>query len=550
MYQAYKLFRSLNIRFRNLFTLSTDPIEVNFCLMSRASFEESYREFFGLYTDRIRSLHVSNRLIINSIISFIPNPSLFTRLETLYLNNMNIKDSHELFDYLSLLPQLSTLIISSINKCYDKNLIYNSIFRLSSLKYCKISINDTDDTPHGLLMTESDILSPIEHLVIDSCIYLQELARLLSHVPHLRRLSIKCVISTFSFYRETLRLTLHDLTHVSLKLKYINFDEFEPFFKLFFTNLRVLHLSTHMDRQFANAQRWEHLIITHMPNLRIFDLQHTILLSGPVQCRQLMEPFTGLFWIERKWFFTHTHYCSEYPNEALFYSIQPYRRKEYTLTGVESQCSSSENRFDSVRHIHIDHELAIANHSINIPNATELTFGKDLDISHDFIAKISTNIIPLFGITKITITDYICFTNVAKMLLFTPNCKYLTLPCLSFNEQASFSNESFDNVQEFACKNIIQCVNIQSCTLDDVQLLLKFFRRLEYLTISVTQEELQSILKCLVTGNENNRYLHSVCIRSTSDIWDEKLINIIKEVRQEDEVSINMISYCNSYLWW
>ncbi|CAF1387585.1 unnamed protein product, partial [Adineta ricciae] len=144
--------------------LSTHPIEVNFCLMSRASFEESYREFFGLYTDRIRSLHVFNRLIINSIISFIPNPSLFTRLETLYLNNVNIKDSHELFDYLSLLPQLSTLIISSINKCYDKNLIYNSIFRLSSLKYCKISINDTDDTPHGLLITGSDILSPIEHL--------------------------------------------------------------------------------------------------------------------------------------------------------------------------------------------------------------------------------------------------------------------------------------------------------------------------------------------------------------------------------------------------
>ncbi|UJR17676.1 hypothetical protein I4U23_004573 [Adineta vaga] len=554
IYQAYRNFYDLNIRFHNLLTLSNYPIEVNLFNISKLSFEEHYQEFFQFNSHRIRSLYISNGFIIHLIISLAENQLLFRRLQTLYLNNIDLTNSKDLFNYLFLLPNLSALTFSSNNNCYDKNMIFEQIFRLSSLKYFKISLNQQHDTTSDLLTITNEYSSPIEHLIIDSNINLEEFLLLLAYVPRLRRLSIKCLISTSKLYSEISSIILNHLTHVSIKLKYIRFDVFEPLMKILFQNLQFLCISTYMDNEYINAQKWERLITNHMTHLRIFDLQHETSSINSLHCEHLMNQFSTLFWTERKWFFTHEHNYSGRSNQGLFYSIEPYRRKDYILNNIANQCNysyHSKNNLDAVRHIHIEHRFAIDNHSVNIPHANEVTFGKNVYISREVIANLNNSIIPLSRLTKITIdSDYISLYNIINVLCLTPNCRKLTLTSLSYDERELVSIQYNENFQNLSQKNTMKDVTVKSCTFEEIQLVVNLFRQLEHLTINVSQKDFQSIVKYLLNTNENIRYLHSLYIRSTNDIWIEKLMNIIKEIRQDDEVFINIINCFDCYLWW
>jgi tRNA A22 N-methylase len=73
---------------------------------------------------------------------------------------------------------------------------------------------------------------------------------------------------------------------------------------------------------------------------------------------------------------------------------------------------------------------------------------------------------------------------------------------------------------------------------------------LQHLTINVLQEEFQSIVKYLLMNNKHTRHLRSLYIQNTGDIWTEKLLNAISEVRQQDEVSVEADGYYKCYLWW
>ncbi|CAF0746829.1 unnamed protein product [Adineta steineri] len=83
--------------------------------------------------------------------------------------------------------------------------------------------------------------SSIKHLILYSYVNLKDCFPLLSYVPNVRRLSIKCLISS-SNYIETCSINLSNLTHISI--------QFEEFIWILFKNLRVLHLSTNMDDKY------------------------------------------------------------------------------------------------------------------------------------------------------------------------------------------------------------------------------------------------------------------------------------------------------------
>ncbi|CAF3980194.1 unnamed protein product, partial [Adineta steineri] len=191
-YHAYEIFSNLNIRFRNLFTLSNFPIEINLSNISKSSFQQHYGQFFKYNNHRIHSLYISNPFIINLIFSSIKNDILFTQLKILYLKNIDSDDCNDLFNYLVSLPQLSTLIIDSFKNDCDRIIMYDKLFRLPALKYCKLSLGDGSAMTDGRLHIAYNNFSPIEHLIIDYNIHFNELFHILSYVPHLRRLSIKC----------------------------------------------------------------------------------------------------------------------------------------------------------------------------------------------------------------------------------------------------------------------------------------------------------------------------------------------------------------------
>jgi hypothetical protein len=154
------------------------------------------------------------------------------------------------------------------------------------------------------------------------------LTAFLSYIPKLRRLSIKL---THNYYQQVTPVSstvLNYLTHVSLILENLKFDEFEPFIKQYFGQIKVLQISSNSYYTYLDADRWEKLILSHMPYLRIFDIQHTYKISyghkHETMFQHFFEKFTSSFWSERKWFFAYD-YNSEKSFVGLFYSIEPYR---------------------------------------------------------------------------------------------------------------------------------------------------------------------------------------------------------------------------------
>ena len=85
------------------------------------------------------------------------------------------------------LTNLHSLIIIPCDTIDDQLKFYQSIFRLSVLKYCKLSFQSAQNfLPISISTNE---LSSIEHLIIDHYSNIDEFTAVLSYLPHLHRLS-------------------------------------------------------------------------------------------------------------------------------------------------------------------------------------------------------------------------------------------------------------------------------------------------------------------------------------------------------------------------
>jgi hypothetical protein len=185
----------------------------------------------------------------------------------------------------------------------------------------------------GLLPLATNEYSPIEHLVINNPETLNQLDVLLSYVPRLRRLSLHPVdkywMTRTNIYSSS-RVLKH-LTDVYLDLSDIKFDQFEQFIRnIFPATVQVLSISIigNLERKYLHGNIWEHLILSHMPNLRIFGIRHDFYVSNVLDRlthEDQMSQFKSRFWVERQWFFELLYHKSAYGNHAIFYSINPYR---------------------------------------------------------------------------------------------------------------------------------------------------------------------------------------------------------------------------------
>ena len=98
-------------------------------------------------------------------------------------------------------------------------------------------------------------------------------------------------------------IALNHLTHLFFKLRRISFNDFELLIKNFFRTIQVLHLSGEGEEEYVNANRWEGLISSSMPFLRVFDID--------IQTRvkqsfiKQFDEFKSPFWLDRQWSFVH-----------------------------------------------------------------------------------------------------------------------------------------------------------------------------------------------------------------------------------------------------
>ncbi|CAF1689232.1 unnamed protein product, partial [Adineta ricciae] len=176
------------------------------------------------------------------------------------------------------LPVLSSLTIVSINHLTGKSNIHAKLLRLPNLKYCEICI-ETLQCPKSLVAA-----THIEHFVINHEISIDELFILLPCVPQIRRLSLGNLKESRTNLIGKCSINLPHLMSVSLKSnvhRNISFDEFEALATNCFHQADVLNVEVQFigfgldDREFINATRWQRLITSSMPNLRVFDFRYS-----------------------------------------------------------------------------------------------------------------------------------------------------------------------------------------------------------------------------------------------------------------------------------
>jgi hypothetical protein len=280
---------------------------------------------------RIKSFRLSNPFATEMMILISPIMANLSRLETLIIDNIESYYIEGIVNSLFSLPVLSSLTIRSIDHIKNQNDIYQKIFHLPVLKYCQVSL-ETLRNRHPLAVAMNKF-SPIEHLIINNKVSLGQINSLLSYVPQLRRISFGNLDERKNSQLHMGSIALKYLTHVSLKLHSVAFNDFELLVRDICHQVQVLHIAVYDDYhraiEYLTANRWERLISTHMPNLCIFDFHYDCYISDDSNDRQRYEAsvlkFNSLFWIKRQWFFQHQFYRRRRYHRAIFYSTNPYR---------------------------------------------------------------------------------------------------------------------------------------------------------------------------------------------------------------------------------
>jgi hypothetical protein len=326
-FHVYEAFFNLNIRFHRLITNSNLPIKINLSSISKSTFNRYNEDIIETNMHRINLLRLSGVFMYDFALSIISKLSMFDRIETLILDNIESKYLENLFNQLLFLPLLSSLVINSVDIIKDKSTIYRQIVRLPALKYCKLSLEgSTDDT---VLSVSTNEYSSIEHLIITNYIRFEQLHNLLSYIPKLRRLSVYSLSERWHKTEISARLLNH-LTHLSVNVRNVEFDRFEKMAMNVFRTIRVLNFTQdcNSDSPYFDANKWQQLITSHLQNLHVFDIQCNVSISNTddqSRIDTLINQFTTSFWIERQWFFSHQFYHSRRSNHVFLYSTNPYR---------------------------------------------------------------------------------------------------------------------------------------------------------------------------------------------------------------------------------
>ncbi|CAF1554585.1 unnamed protein product [Rotaria sp. Silwood1] len=553
-FHRYDAFLNLNQRFKNLLIHSPLSIQINLSLMSKSTFQNYYK--FILVSDkyRIKSLRLSNPFVFDSILSSINIQLIFIQLETLILNNIDSKSLENLLNHLTFLSSLVSLSIICIDNIDHPNDFYLQIFRLPILKYCKLSFSKNYKLKSIPMATNQ--YSSIEHLIIECIIQINILYCFLSYVPQLRRLSCQSLVG-YDDVPTDIKISLNNVTHVSLDLYHMSFDNLEFLIKQFCHKIQVLHISGYVSQEHLDTQRWKQLILNYLPYLRIFDIQSVYLaisINNQQTYEYLFNQFNSQFWFERQWYFDYRRALIRGNRTGIFYSINPYRGKDYRLVGninENTRLIHQETNLNSVLHVYIYGEQTI-NDCINyFPNATHVTFYDNFCLRTRSFSSTLNHIISLQQLTNIDIdTNRFSFQKFCELLQFAPNVNTLMIKSEILKGAYSESMRQSEIFRLASNINIIKHMTIKDkCTLKKIEILLSLCPRLQSLTSDVNWHDFESIIRYLLSKtNENVRHLYLFCVSNACPELFERLKSLIKSEKLIDDYSTK---YINSklYLW-
>ena len=245
-------------------------------------------------------------------------------------------------------------------------------------------------------------------------------------------------------------------------------------------------------------------------------------------------------------------------NKYLFIALLfLFRKKDYVLNDDELTANIWSSRHDinedPVHHICIHSTNMIKQSAEKFSNANKLTLCETFEVPRDSIVADLNRNLPLKQLTKLAIKcHHFHFQQLIELLQFTPNVHVLELDSVVLNRTNAVSIQQNQLSQLVSNMNTITKVTInKESNLEKIQLLTAIFPRMEYLTINLFKQDLEPIVRFLLSkdNNNNTRYLSSLCISKQRHDLMATLKTLIKLKKLLHNYVLKVINR-QLYLWW
>ncbi|CAF3527726.1 unnamed protein product [Adineta steineri] len=558
-YYISDVFSNLNNRIQQLITNPDFFLKLNISFMSKSDFNKRSINIIRPYMNQIISLQLSESFFIKNFLASFPIDTSFNRLESLILKDLNVNHDISILISLAQLPRLFSLKIFFF-ECSELFIVFQLILRLPVLQYANILCSSwTITVPFPLATNDNQRSMTLKYLAFDGLPRLSKIYNLLSYTPRLRRLSIEHIWGD-SYTPLVQFIVPRNLTSISLCSWYLSFNKFASFIAIVGSELEFLRISITHKTALSNAYQWQQLILRHMPRLRTFLFEYhgslTKYANGNNRCRALLDEFTSPFWIERQWFFAHSHcHCLSQEQVCLaFYSTQMRRRyccqiDEFLDDNICSYQDPVFNLFFGPR-ISMKNRNIVANFPFQFPRVTELELRDNYyTINIDSFIDNLSHIIILTNITYLRISfNNQLLSNFVKLLNRMPNVQKLILDVRPSSGIEVLSDQQ-TNTLDFVCNNNVRTVQITGeLALATVQLIKNLFPGMEGLRILNRENDLISIVRTLLSNRIDNSHLFSLMFDG-DDAMIKKMKTIIdnKKLLDNYDIEYRQSELC---LWW
>lgn len=517
-FKLYKAFSHLNIRFENLLHYSSFLLKFIDDTKSTPQFKRRCKHFIIPNRNRLYSLYFNRQLFIDIFFTLCTADSSFKRLESLVINKIESHQCQELLPKLINLPCLFSLSVQLDDDRVQAIDIYQLIFRLPFLKYNHLAIKNSTERSILKSSMENAQSSLIEHLNIEHYITVNRLMSLLSYIPQLRRLTCEQLFPSNENHGREILPTLSNLTHISIQMCNLTFNQFERFIVKISSQIQVLHVHISKNLAYLDANLWEQLIVQHLPQLKKFNFEYRGALNGCFlnqSNRPQINRFISSFWIERRWMFE-----LNIDANGISYSIHPYKPTWFDF-----------------------YERKETDENFIRPNVTTHFSGEWNQSSIDIIN-------PIFSLIQITYLNIDCsqinLLTFIKLLHHLPNIDALRLSFGSSLLSTSLYAKRSGIIHTISNKTHIIKVSINKMTdIGEIQLVIDLCPRMKYLEIdNINEMDLILLLRFILTQKIKNciRYLDTLYLHGRN--LDNDMIEKLRRINNFEGLPMDYVIDC------
>ncbi|CAF0973482.1 unnamed protein product [Adineta steineri] len=491
-----------------------------------------YKQLILINIDKIISFDLCLSLRkSNEFLSLYSIDSLFTRLESLSLSNIEPTILTSILSNLTCLPHLISLTIDTNWTSSNLSKVYRLIFMLPKLKYVKCS-DDACAASVSLPFATNEQSSSIEYFFIDHACTIDQLCILTSYTPQVRHLKMTDLSENYSINEMISPLNLINLTYISIESCTITFDEFEMFITETECNLKVLRINIYSnDKDYLDDDRWEQLILAYLPKLKEFYLEYFEDIDSESECSAEFEPrqiFTSLFWIKRKWVFE-----LEMSVFDIIYTVSSYKKRWYDI-----------------------------NSSIKLSKPTRLIINNYDKFIKTLNLTLYGRMLPKAGRKGLTIRDILAETQIYHLEISKHISSDMLLNFIhDFSEIDSLKIPSLTlsyrdekNVRDLPENNIAKVYPENINGIEEVFFLMRLCPRMKYFKGNLVNEiNYELYLKNILTKikQNSNKYLRSLCLYNP--LADNKMVEKLQKMIDQKKLLRQYTIKCelnNIYLKW